>query len=58
MFEKKVWSARVEADPEDPEQCIINLPDELIAQLGWVEGELLNWVVQDNGTIILERIQQ
>jgi bifunctional DNA-binding transcriptional regulator/antitoxin component of YhaV-PrlF toxin-antitoxin module len=30
----------------------ITLPDEVIEDLGWQEGDLLNWDVRSNGIII------
>jgi bifunctional DNA-binding transcriptional regulator/antitoxin component of YhaV-PrlF toxin-antitoxin module len=30
----------------------ITLPDEIIEDLGWQEGDLLNWDVRSNGIII------
>ena len=38
-------------EDENGEQYII-LPDEVIEDLGWQEGDLLNWDVRSNGIII------
>ena len=41
-------------EDENGDQYII-LPDEVIEDLGWQEGDLLNWDVRSNG-IILSRV--
>jgi bifunctional DNA-binding transcriptional regulator/antitoxin component of YhaV-PrlF toxin-antitoxin module len=38
-------------EDENGDQYII-LPDEVIEDLGWQEGDLLNWDVRSNGIII------
>jgi len=35
------------ADPEDPEQLLLDLGTELCKRLGWQPGDQLDW--QDNG---------
>ena len=38
-------------EDENGEQFIV-LPDEVIEDLGWQEGDLLNWDVRGNGIVI------
>ena len=38
-------------EDENGDQYIV-LPDEVIEDLGWQEGDLLNWDVRSNGIII------
>jgi bifunctional DNA-binding transcriptional regulator/antitoxin component of YhaV-PrlF toxin-antitoxin module len=38
-------------EDENGDQYII-LPDEVIEDLGWQEGDLLNWDVRSNGIIL------
>ena len=40
------WTLTVEEDPATGE-CILQFPDDLLAQTGWKEGDTLEW--QDNG---------
>jgi|APGre2960657373_1045057.scaffolds.fasta_scaffold767985_1 antitoxin component of MazEF toxin-antitoxin module len=35
--------------------CFIELPDDLIEELGWVEGDILSWDLKGNG-IVLSRV--
>ena len=51
----KSWEVTVQEDPDDPEGCIIPFPEELIEQLGWKEGDAINWEVLDHGIAILTR---
>ena len=37
------WTAIVEEDPEDPEQCLLTFPPEMMEALGWKEGDTLEW---------------
>jgi len=38
-------------EDENGDQFIV-LPDEVIEDLGWEEGDLLNWDVRGNGIVI------
>jgi hypothetical protein len=40
----KTWIAQVEEDPEDPEQCILVFPPEMLAEVGWEVGDTLEWI--------------
>ncbi len=51
----KTYTAKVEEDPTDPEQCIIIFPDEMMADLGWKEGDTINWDLRDSGEVILTK---
>ena len=44
---------------EDPEtgDLILPLTDEILAQAGWAEGDTLDWIVQDNGSIIVSKVK-
>lgn len=47
----------VEEDPEDSESFILTFPDELLASVNWKVGDILNWDVQDDGTIVLTKVK-
>ncbi len=34
------------------------MPDELIDKLGWVEGTLLDFTIQKDGTIIVKAVEE
>lgn len=42
--------------PNDPDNIYINIPDEIISELGWSETDTINIQINDNA-IILERIE-
>lgn len=42
--------------PNDPDNIYINIPDEIIRELGWSESDTINIKINDNA-IILERIE-
>lgn len=51
----KTWTTTVLEDPETGD-AIIEFPEDLLAAVGWVEGDTLNWTVQPDGTCILTKI--
>jgi hypothetical protein len=42
---------------EDPAtgELLLPLPDELLSQVGWKEGDDLEWAVTDSGQIVLKK---
>ena len=52
----KTYTAEVLEDPTDPESAMLQFPEEMLAELGWVEGDTLNWAVQEDGTVILTKV--
>jgi hypothetical protein len=53
--ESKVWTVTLLEDPDDPEGCILPFPEDMIAIAGWKEGDILNWDVQDDGTVLVTK---
>jgi hypothetical protein len=53
----KTWSATVEEDPNDPEQCLITFPEDLLERVEWVEGDTISWDVQENGSVVLSKVK-
>ena len=37
------------------EDGILTIPDDMLEELGWKEGDELEWVEQDNGAFILRK---
>jgi len=54
---ENLWSVATITDPDDPENVLLDLGIDLCHQLGWVEGDQLEWVDQDNGSFILRKIE-
>lgn len=52
----KIWTTTVQADPDDPEQSILTLPEDLLDIVGWEEGDTLMCSVLPDGRIILSKI--
>jgi len=40
------------------DECILPLPDELLDELGWQDGDVLDWVVNDDNTITIKKVEQ
>jgi hypothetical protein len=52
---KTTWTLEVLEDPTNPEECILQFPDDLMAQAGWKEGDTLIWKDQGDGSWSLTR---
>jgi hypothetical protein len=53
MSEPKVWRVTLEEDTETNE-LIIPFPEDLLAEMQWKEGDILDWNVVD-GTVIINK---
>lgn len=42
----------VEVQEDDNGNLFITLPDELVDELGWQEGDVLDWDLRGNGVIL------
>jgi len=40
----------------DDDECILPLPDKLLDELDWQEGDILEWVVNDDNTITIHKV--
>jgi len=41
---------------EDGDECILPLPDEVLDALDWQEGDILDWIINDDNTITIKKI--
>lgn len=51
----KYWTTVIEQDPNDPESLILEFPDDMLEQAGWLPGDKLVWVVEDDQTVIIRK---
>ena len=42
----------------EDEECILPLPDHIIDALGWEDGDILDWIVNDDNTITIKKVEQ
>lgn len=54
MGDKHIWESKVELDGLTGD-LYIQFPDDLMQKLGWKEGDILNWEIADNKTVILTK---
>jgi len=40
----------------EDEECILPLPDHIIDALGWEDGDTLDWIVNDDNTITIKKV--
>lgn len=50
------WTVTVEEDPETGE-LILPFPAEFLAEKGWVEGDTLEWIDNQDGSWTLEKVE-
>jgi len=51
----KIWTAKVEVDPNNPEECILVFPPDLLERAGWEEGDIIMCSILPEGRIILSK---
>lgn len=39
----------------DEEECILPLPDDILDALDWHDGDMLEWIINDDNTITLKK---
>ena len=58
MTKPNILVRRIVEDPEDPEQLILDLGQELCDQMGWAEGDTLIWTDLKDGSWQLKKAPQ
>ena len=48
----------VTLEESEDEDCILPLPDEVLDQLDWHDGDMLGWVINDDNTITIKKVEQ
>lgn len=54
---KTNWELTIEEDPETG-NLILPLPKDLLEQQGWNEGDELEWIPNDDGSWILQKVSK
>lgn len=52
-----IWRARLQDAGDGSGDCLLELPDELLDQVGWKTGDILDLSVSDDGTLVLWRLE-
>jgi bifunctional DNA-binding transcriptional regulator/antitoxin component of YhaV-PrlF toxin-antitoxin module len=55
MNTKNSWVLEVQEDPENPDELMLQFPDEVLEQAGWKAGDTLIWKDLGNGSWSLTR---
>jgi bifunctional DNA-binding transcriptional regulator/antitoxin component of YhaV-PrlF toxin-antitoxin module len=51
---KKSWTVTLEEDKETNE-LIFPFPEDLLTEMQWKEGDVLEWDVKDDGSIVISK---
>jgi AbrB family looped-hinge helix DNA binding protein len=43
---------------DDFDEYYITIPEELTDRLGWEEGDVMEWIVNKDGTVVLQRSEE
>jgi hypothetical protein len=54
MTKRTSWTVQVQEDPET-QDAIIEFPDDLLEQVGWVAGDIIEWKVNSDGSCVLSK---
>lgn len=49
------YTCEVIEDPYNEGEFLLNLPDELCSEMGWIEGDDLLWSIEEDGTVTLRK---
>lgn len=52
----KRYTIPIESDEND--DLLLKLPDDLLDELGWQEGDVLEWSEDIDGTLLLKRVDE
>ena len=52
----KSWTLEVKQHEDG--DCFIEFPDEVLAEVGWVEGDVLKWIDNGNGSWSLKKLDK
>jgi len=48
---------KVEQDPNDQDELVIQFPDDMMERLGWQEGDMLRWLIEDD-KIFVKKVEK
>jgi hypothetical protein len=53
--EHKSWILEVQQDPDNPDELILEFPQEMLELAGWKEGDTLIWSINSDDSISLSK---
>lgn len=56
MTQTTTWTITLEEDSET-DDLILPLPEDLLKQAGWKEGDTLEWIDNSNGSWTLQKVK-
>ena len=54
--EKKSWTVTLMDADDGTDDLIMPFTDEILSEVGWKEGDILQWVIEEDGRIILRKL--
>jgi hypothetical protein len=58
MSESKTsWTVTVEEAEDGSEDLVMPLPQEMLDQVGWIEGDTLEWIDNKDGSWSIQKVK-
>ena len=51
----KSWTKSIVEDPDNPGELMLDLGNDVCAELGWQVGDTLEWIDNQNGTWTIKK---
>jgi hypothetical protein len=51
------WTVNIEEDP-DTGDLLLPFPEDMLASMGWQEGDTLSWNIDENNNITLTKVSK
>jgi hypothetical protein len=52
------WTVTIEEADDGSGDLVMPLPEDMLAGVGWVEGDTLEWIYNNDGTWSLKKVEQ
>ena len=55
---EKTWTIELKPDPDQPDETLLEFPDDFCAEADWRPGDELKWVDLGNGSWAIENLSK
>jgi|TARA_B110000977_G_C11024091_1_gene472496 hypothetical protein len=52
------WTATVEADPDDPDERLLNFQEDFMKEVGWNVADTLTWTENGDDTWTISKVSK
>jgi len=51
------WTVTIEENPDNSDEFILPFPEDMLKEVGWVEGDVIEWINNQDGTYCLQKVK-